>query len=303
MLLHNSEQQIKYDNNLAHIKGSISGTTLSIEVLASGSIQTNMLIVNAAPNTYIIKQLSGEPGKTGTYLVSKSQNLGLSVLKCLLSSFQEVNLEMMEKSTWTRPAEMVINGSITGNILTVTRGLVVIGASLKNDNIKEGTKILSQSSGMPGGAGTYNISNAHNLNLQTIKVIIGSRFICNEEGWYTVDYKINMKVTHPDNFHASYIKGASYLSKIVNNQAKQISSTSDTIQSTDKNHQNALSRHTLCYFQVGDQIALQWWAGYYAGAPSILQTNVNGLSIGNTESNIPLQGFEDTNVTLRIIKV
>lgn len=306
MLLHNAEQQVKYDNTLAHIKASISGTVLAVEVLASGLIQTNMIIVNAASNTYIVKQLSGEPGKTGTYLVSKSQNLGLSVLKCLLSSFQEVNLEiteMNEKSSWTRPSDMIISGSINATTLTVTRGLVVIGAILKDNNIKEGTKILSQITGMPGGAGTYNISIAQNLNQQTMNIIVNSRFICNEEGWYNIDYKINMKVTHPDNFHANYVKAASYLSKIINNQAKQISGTSDSIQSTDKNHQNVLSRHTLSYFQVGDQIALQWWAGYYSGAPSVLQTNVNGLSIGTNEYNVPLQGFEDTNVTLRLTKI
>lgn len=308
LFLYSTEQQIKHKNDLVHLKGAISGTALTIEILvAPGTIKPNMLIINAAPETYIVKQLSGEPGKVGTYLVSKSQNLGLSILKCLLSSFQEVNLEFgpigPNESGWNRSPDVAIKASIDNDILIVYSGTVIIGGILKGKNIKEDTKILSQLTGVPGKSGTYHISIAHKLEKQIFIIKNNSRLVCNEEGWYNIDYKINMRVISPDNFHYNYVRGAAYLAKIVNNDFQQISGSGDTMQSSDKNHQHDIIKRTLVHCDIGDQLSLQFWAGYYSGAPSVLQTSVQGLSIGNSGQIIPIPSFEESTASLRITKV
>lgn len=307
LFLYTKEKQHKHENNLAHVKGSISGIVLTVEILASGSIVPNMLIVNAAANTYIVNQLTGEIGKTGTYTVNKSQNLGLSVLKCLSSSFQEINFEQdlvkPIQSKWELAPNTIISASIKDNVLTVISGSVTIGVGLKGEGIKENTKVISQLSGTVGASGTYAISVSHNIEKTILTIVNKSQFVCNEEGWYNIDYRINARVIVPDNFQCNYIKGAAYLSKTINNQSQQISGSGDSIQSSDKNHQHCLTKNILVYFKVGDRVALNWWSGYYSGAPSCLQTSVQGLSVGSDESNIPMLSFEDNAVSMRIVRI
>lgn len=227
------EQQLKTENIIVHLKGSISGTVLTVEMLPAGSLLVGTLITNAAADTYIINQVSGEKGNVGIYTVSKAQNLGLGVLKCLSTSFQDVNFEQElvkpEKSLWTR-------------------------------------------------------SN-------------NSRFVCGEDGWYAIDYKINFRTIVPDNFHANYVKGAARI--IVNNKAVE----GESMQITGKNEQHAIVKNTLIKIKAGEQIALQWWAGYYSNAPSILQTAIQGLAIGSNKNHIPILSFEDNTASIRINRI
>lgn len=56
--------------------GSISGTTLTVSsVTGTLEIQHTVLGSGVAPATYIVEQLTGTPGKAGTYKVSFSQNV------------------------------------------------------------------------------------------------------------------------------------------------------------------------------------------------------------------------------------
>lgn len=70
-------------------------------------------------------------------------------------------------------------GSIAGDVLTVTsvaidprtglqHGSIMTGRFLYGVDVEEGTKILSQLSGTPGGAGTYQLSAAQTLASETL---------------------------------------------------------------------------------------------------------------------------------------
>jgi hypothetical protein len=65
----------------------IIGTTLTVSTLSSGTIYPGMLLTGGSvlPNTYVVSQLTGTTGSTGTYTVSVSQNLASTALTGTIS--------------------------------------------------------------------------------------------------------------------------------------------------------------------------------------------------------------------------
>jgi hypothetical protein len=67
----------------------------------------------------------------------------------------------------TNSPSAVINGTITGGttltVNSLTSGTVYVGATLNGGGVTAGVKILSQSSGTPGGAGVYVIQTSANV--------------------------------------------------------------------------------------------------------------------------------------------
>ena len=65
------------ESHLATFTGSIATTTLTVSAVASGTILPGMLITGTGvtASTYIVKQLTGTTGSTGTYQVNNSQTV------------------------------------------------------------------------------------------------------------------------------------------------------------------------------------------------------------------------------------
>lgn len=67
--------------------------------------------------------------------------------------------------------DAVVTGSIAGSLLTVTAvgsGALVVGGTISGAGVLDGTQILSQASGTPGGIGTYNLNFAQAVGSETI---------------------------------------------------------------------------------------------------------------------------------------
>lgn len=121
--------------------GSISGTTLTVTAVGSGSVlgagQTisggNSSTGVIVPNTTIIAQVSGTAGGIGMYTVNVSQSI-------------------------TSTAISMSGGGLTltgGN----TSGIFAIGQTISGTNIPAGTTITGYGTATAGGAGTYTVSN------------------------------------------------------------------------------------------------------------------------------------------------
>jgi hypothetical protein len=132
--------------------GSISGTTLTVTVMQSGTIAVGQAIFGQgmAQNT-VITALGTGTGGVGTYTVSDSQTVTSTAINSVAS-----------------PA--IVTGSISGTTLTVsavTSGTLKIGQTIEGSGVTDGTIITAFGSGS-GGAGTYTVSASQTVSSTTI---------------------------------------------------------------------------------------------------------------------------------------
>lgn len=135
--------QVGSNNTPAAVfSGTISGTNLTVGTLISGTIAIGQTITDAngdiALGTTIVSQTSGTPGGAGVYVVSVSQTVAGA-------SFTGV-------------------GSGTNLTASAVTGVIEVGNIIAGSGIAPGTKILSQTSGTPGGAGVYVTSLSTTVN-------------------------------------------------------------------------------------------------------------------------------------------
>lgn len=111
------------DAGAVSFTGSISGTTLTVTAVASGTLGNGFAITDAAggiATTSICYQLTGTPGGIGTYLVSKSQTrAGGAMTAALVQDRNTICLERIwldggttanGNTNWSNPVTDVPNG-------------------------------------------------------------------------------------------------------------------------------------------------------------------------------------------------
>jgi hypothetical protein len=162
----------------ATFTGSISGTTLTVSTMLSGTIAVGQAIFGSGiqQNT-VITALGTGSGGTGTYTVSDSQTV----------SSTSIN---------STSAPAIVTGSISGTTLTVsavTSGTLRLGQTIEGTGITDGTIITAFGTGT-GGAGTYTVSASQTVSSTTIYAINWSVLPANDgpfEGGVTVDISDN----------------------------------------------------------------------------------------------------------------
>ena len=158
--------------------GSISGTTLTVTSVQSGTIAIGQAIFGQgmAQNTVITAFGTGSGG-VGTYTVSDSQTVASTVINSTAS-----------------PA--IVTGAISGTTLTVsavTSGTLKIGQTIEGSGVTDGTIITAFGSGS-GGAGTYTVSASQTVSSTTIYALNWTVLPASDgafEGGGTVDISDN----------------------------------------------------------------------------------------------------------------
>jgi len=158
--------------------GSISGTTLTVTVMQSGTIAVGQAIFGQgiAQNS-VITALGTGSGGVGTYTVSDSQTVASTAINSVAS-----------------PA--IVTGSISGTTLTVsavTSGTLKIGQTIEGTGVTDGTIITAFGTGS-GGAGTYTVSASQTVSSTTIYALNWTVLPSNDgafEGGGTVDISDN----------------------------------------------------------------------------------------------------------------
>lgn len=166
--------------------GSISGTTLTVSVMQSGTIAVGQAIFGqgVAQNT-VITALGTGTGGVGTYTVSDSQTVASTAINSVAS-----------------PA--IVTASISGTTLTVsavTSGTLKIGQTIEGSGVTDGTIITAFGTGS-GGAGTYTVSASQTVSSTTIYAINWSVLPSTDgafEGGGTVDISDNYFVYNKPN--------------------------------------------------------------------------------------------------------
>jgi hypothetical protein len=158
--------------------GSISGTTLTVSVMQSGTIAVGQAIFGSGiqQNT-VITALGTGTGGTGTYTVSDSQTVASTAIN-------------------STAAPAIVTGSIASTTLTVsavTSGTLRVGQTIEGTGITDGTIITALGTGS-GGAGTYTVSVAQTVSSTTIYALNWTVLPSTDgafEGGVTVDISDN----------------------------------------------------------------------------------------------------------------
>jgi sugar lactone lactonase YvrE len=167
--------------------GSISGTTLTVTSVSSGTIfiGTTITGTSVTANTIISSFVSGTLGAAGVYTVTISQNVASTTITAALKNATAYDV-YIRASNAAGPGPYAITvgaqpgaqanapTSLTGNyvgasftgVITATgvltasavSGTITIGHILTGTGVTAGTYIVSQATGTTGAAGTYNVS-------------------------------------------------------------------------------------------------------------------------------------------------
>ena len=170
----------------ATFTGSISGTTLTVTSVLSGTIAVGQAIFgqNVAQNT-VITALGTGTGGVGTYTVSDSQTVASTAIN-------------------STAAPAIVTASISGTTMTVsavTSGTLQIGQTIEGSGVTDGTIITAFGSGS-GGAGTYTVSASQTVSSTTIYAINWTVLPANDgpfQGGGTVDITDNYFVYNKPN--------------------------------------------------------------------------------------------------------
>jgi hypothetical protein len=170
----------------ATFTGSISGTTLTVTSVLSGTIAVGQAIFGQgmAQNT-VITALGTGSGGVGTYTVSDSQTVASTSINATA-------------------APAIVTASITGTTMTVTSvtsGSLELGQTIEGSGVTDGTIITAFGTGT-GGAGTYTVSASQTVGSTTIYGINWSVLPANDgpfEGGGTVDITDNYFVYNKPN--------------------------------------------------------------------------------------------------------
>jgi hypothetical protein len=163
---------------------SITGTTLTVTAIASGTIFVGMSLDTLAGGT-IVSQLTGTTGSTGTYQLSTSQVVTSTTITAttvagttpVFTDFlaylqRDAGHVVVDVGQSTAPPVAVFVGSTSTTTLTVssmTSGTILLGMTL---NTLLGGTITAQLTGTTGGVGTYTISVSQGVSSTTITGVI-----------------------------------------------------------------------------------------------------------------------------------
>jgi hypothetical protein len=174
--------------------GTIVGTVLTVTEVLEGAIAVNAPVLGfgVAPGTRVVSQTGGTTGGVGTYAVSPGQTVGSAPTGITMSTGVDVIAGQPNRApepanpyfaVMTPPrvgrlatnidtsADCKFQGSITGAVLTVSDveiGEIAAGATVFGTGVTAGTTIISQTTGAPGGAGTYAVAPAQTLAATTL---------------------------------------------------------------------------------------------------------------------------------------
>ena len=136
----------------AVFRGSISGTTLTVTSVSSGTLAVNQSLFGVGvTRETVITALGTGTGGTGTYTVNLSQTLAASSLS-------------------SATVGAVVTGSIAGTTLTVsavTSGTLYVGQTIQGSTVTANTIITALGTGS-GGTGTYTVSTSQTVTSRTM---------------------------------------------------------------------------------------------------------------------------------------
>ena len=138
--------------NSASFNGSISGTTLTVSLMKSGTIAVGQNLFGVGLGTeVVITALGTGTGGVGTYTLNTSLTVATEPFN-------------------TAASAATITGSISTTVLTVTAvasGTLYVGQTIQGAGITANTVITALGTGT-GGTGTYTVSNSQTVGSETM---------------------------------------------------------------------------------------------------------------------------------------
>lgn len=150
--------------------GSISGTTLTVSSVSSGTLAVSQALygLEILPET-VITALGTGTGGTGTYTINRSQT---------------VSTESMNTAT----VGAVFTATIAGTTMTVSAvssGTLYLGQTVQGAGVTLGTIITAFVSGINGGAGVYTVSTSSTVGSSTTMYALNFSVLPSNDGAFS----------------------------------------------------------------------------------------------------------------------
>ena len=137
-----------------------ASSTLTVSAVTKGFLSVGMVITGAgvAANTSIVAQLTGTPGGAGTYTVSNTTGFASATITV---AAEDTGFKFQSAVV----ADAVTNGATTiaaatgiMTVAAVASGVIEQGQNVSGTGVPNNLFIVSQLTGTPGGAGTYQLN-------------------------------------------------------------------------------------------------------------------------------------------------
>jgi len=150
---------LTYTGSTSSVTGSISGTTLTVTAVGSGTVIIGQVLTGTGvtSGTTIVSQLTGTTGGVGTYVVSASQTVSSTTIT----------------GTWSLASTTLSILSTTMNVSAVASGSLSVGQYLTGTGVAFSTTITALGTGS-GSTGTYTISSPQSFASTTVFASAGT---------------------------------------------------------------------------------------------------------------------------------
>lgn len=133
-------------------------TTMTISAVTKGALVPGMRLSGTAANSVVVAQLTGTPGGAGTYQMSVSETVGSATVTAAAedTGFKWASATTVDAVTSNATTIAANTGVMT--VAAVASGVIEVGQNVSGTGVPSNLFVVSQLSGTPGGAGTYQLN-------------------------------------------------------------------------------------------------------------------------------------------------
>lgn len=137
-----------------------ASTTLTVSAVTKGALVPGMVIAGTGVTvgTSIVAQLTGTPGGAGTYTVSNSDGFASATITsaAVNTGFQWATDTTVDAVTSN--ATTIAAGTGVMTVAAMASGVIEVGQNVSGTGVPANLFVVSQLTGTPGGAGTYQLN-------------------------------------------------------------------------------------------------------------------------------------------------
>lgn len=137
-----------------------SSTTLTVSAVTKGALVPGMVITGTGVDSglTIVAQLTGTPGGAGTYTVSTNTGFASTTISSAAINTGFLWASDTVADAVTSNATTIAAGTGVMTVAAMSSGTIEVGQNVSGTGVPANLFVVSQLTGTPGGAGTYQLN-------------------------------------------------------------------------------------------------------------------------------------------------